>query len=70
MSVRAFKVAISSLKLLTLPNINNLSKHLDAKNEGFISIGAFEAQVKSAYNPEQTMKNSTMGNTSSSAKWI
>ena len=63
-TIRLFKVTLNNLKLLTLPNINNLTKYMDKKNDGFISIGDFAAEVSNSYNAGATMKSTTR-----SGKW-
>ena len=40
-NIASFKMAMHSLKCLALHDIDNLTKYMDEKNEGFISIGAF-----------------------------
>lgn len=47
-NISSFKIAIHSLKCLNQYDIDNLTKHLDTNNEGYISIGTFEAQVGTA----------------------
>lgn len=63
-TIRLFKITLNNLKLLTLPNINNLTKYMDKKNDGFISIGDFAAEVNNSYNAGATMKSTTR-----SGKW-
>lgn len=50
-SQRAFKQALHSLRSLSYYAIDNLTKHLDHNNEGFISIGDFDASVARAAAP-------------------
>ena len=49
-TLRGFKYGINSLKVLTQQQINNLSKYLDRKNNGFISIADVEKAINT---PEQ-----------------
>lgn len=71
-SIRTFKIAVNSLKVLTQYNIDNLAKYLDKdNNDGFISANGFAAEVSNAYNSDfnATQKGSTMGATGRSNKW-
>lgn len=45
MNQRAFKQALYSMGVLSQYAINNLTQHLDKSNEGFISIGDFDARI-------------------------
>lgn len=45
MNQRAFKMALYSLKVLSQYAIDNLTKYLDKNNEGFISMGEFNAEI-------------------------
>ena len=47
-NIASFKMAINSLKCLGGYDIDNLTKYLDVKNEGYISIGDFQAKVDTA----------------------
>ena len=40
-NIASFKMAIYTLKCLALHDIDNLTKYMDEKNEGFISVGTF-----------------------------
>lgn len=68
-NVRSFKLALNSLKVLSQYNIDNLAKHLDKNNEGFISIGHFEAEVKAATTTAQGSFRATLASTGRSNKW-
>lgn len=60
-SIRTFKIACNSLKVLTQYNIDNLAKHMDKQNDGFISVQDFQAQVSSSFNPDATHKSGSAG---------
>ena len=47
-NIASFKMAINSLKCLGGYDIDNLTKYMDSNNEGYISIGSFEAKVNTA----------------------
>ena len=64
MNIASFKLAINSLACLTPTDIDNLAKFMDEKNEGFVSIGSFDAKVQNA-----AMSN-TFRSTSRSNKWV
>lgn len=64
-NLRAFKLAVNSLKVCSQYNIDNLAKFLDKNNEGFISIGDFDASIRSAAAP----MGRTMSSTGRSNKW-
>ena len=68
-TVRTFKIALNSLKVLTQYNIDNLAKYMDKQNDGFVSIADFSASVNNAFSADQTMKSSNMGATGRSNKW-
>ena len=47
-NIASFKMALHNLKCLALHDIDNLTKYMDKKNEGFIGIGDFTAAVERA----------------------
>jgi hypothetical protein len=47
--LRAFKLAINSLKVLTQYNIDNLARFMDKNNEGYVSISEFSAALSNAF---------------------
>ncbi len=53
--------------MLSQYNIDNLAKFLDKNNEGFISIGDFDAQIRSAAPPAGLSR--TLSSTGRSNKW-
>lgn len=60
-TTRKFKIAISNLKCISPYALNNLTKHMDSDNDGFISMNAFASDVQTAFD-----RNSTHGKTKSS----
>lgn len=50
LSLRNFKHALHSLKLLTQFQIDNLTKYLDADDDGFISVDRFDVELRGAAN--------------------
>ena len=63
-NIACFKLAINSLACLTPTDIDNLGKYMDEKNEGYISIGSFEAKVTNA------AMGGSFRSTARSNKWV
>ena len=55
-NLRAFKLAINSLKVLTQYNIDNLARFMDKNNEGYVSISEFNAALSNAFTGDSTIK--------------
>lgn len=56
-NLRAFKLAINSLKVLTQYNIDNLARFMDKNNEGYVSISEFSAALSNAFTGDSTIKS-------------
>ena len=58
LSLRNFKHALHSLKVLTQYQIDNLTKYLDANEDGFISVDRFDVELRGMHlgitNPTMT----------------
>lgn len=69
-NLRAFKLAINSLKVLTQYNIDNLARFMDKNNEGYVSISEFCAALNNAFSGDATLKSQgTFNSTQRSNKW-
>ncbi len=51
LTLRNFKHALHSLKLLTQYQIDNLTKYLDTDDDGFISVDKFDVELRNVYVP-------------------
>lgn len=50
LSLRNFKHALHSLKVLNQFQVDNLTKYLDKEDDGFISVDLFDAELRNAQN--------------------
>ena len=51
MTLRNFKHALHSLKVLTQYQIDNLTKFLDSDDDGFVSVDKFDAELRAVQLP-------------------
>ena len=48
LTLRNFKHALHSLRLLTQFQIDNLAKYMDTENDGYVSIDKFDVEIRGA----------------------
>jgi len=68
LTLRNFKHALHSLKLLTQFQIDNLAKYMDTENEGYISVDKFDVEIRNAVVTGTSLQHSSSGSLNVSGK--